>query len=272
LAIGIPTEVRFFDHAAGADLAGRGYQPSLIIANNVMAHVPDLNDFMSGFPPVMSDRTVLTCEVHYLLDLIQKNQFDTLYHEHYSYFTVHAAKRLFAANGLRLFDVERLSTHGGSLRLYGALAASSHAPSRALAEALKAEDDYFADVPGLARNFQVKVDAACSGLVDFLRGLRRDGKSIAGYGAPAKATTLLNIAGIRRALLPFIVDSNPVKQGRLLPGVHVPILAPSAITLNRPDYVLILPWNLRDEIAQEAGFIRQWGGQFVTSIPQLQIF
>lgn len=271
-SIGIPTEVRFFNEAAGAELARRGISPSLIIANNVMAHVPDLNDFVRGFPAVMSDHTVLTCEVHYLRDLIEKNQFDTFYHEHYSYFTIAAARRLFEANGLRLFDVERLPTHGGSLRLYGALASSSHTATARLMEHERAEDAFLGDPELLVAEFQARVEETSSALTDFLRRLRREGKRAAGFGAPAKATTFLNIAGIRRTLLPFIVDSNPAKQGRLLPGVHIPVLDPRAIAREQPDYIVILPWNLRGEIAEQAAFVREWGGRFVTAIPQLEVF
>lgn len=272
IGAGVPTEVRFFGKSLGQELAGRGIAPEFIVANNVLAHVPDLNDFAAGFPPLMSDRTVLTCEIHYFRDLIEKNQFDSFYHEHYSYFTVAAARDLFQRHEMRLFDVERLPTHGGSLRLYMCRAQSHHTNTDRLRDTLADEQTFFDALPIVLDDFQKRVFDVCTSLRQFLVDMRREGRSVAGFGAPAKASTLLNMAGIRRQLLPYTVDNNPSKQGKMLPGVHIPILTADAITIDKPDFLLILPWNLRTEIASNYDVIRQWGGRFVVPIPKLEIF
>lgn len=273
VAAGIPTEVRFFGETLGREIAARGEpKPVLIAANNVLAHVPDLNDFVAGFPHIMSDRTVLTAEIHYFRDLIEKTQFDSFYHEHYSYFTLAAGKRLFAAHGLRVFDAERLPTHGGSLRFYVCRQGSPHADTPRLAAFEADENAFFASLPVVMDEFQARVFDVCGALRDFLLKCRKDGVRVAGFGAPAKASTLLNMAGIRRGLLPYTVDNNPAKQGHLLPGVHIPILSADVLEKDRPDILLILPWNLRDEIANHYAFIRNWGGRFAVPVPRLEIF
>jgi hypothetical protein len=275
VAAGIPTEVRFFGEALGREIASRGTPPPVLIAaNNVLAHVPNLNDFVAGFPHIMSERTVLTIEAHYFRDLIEKTEFDSFYHEHYSYFTLAAAQQLFQRHGLRVFDAERIPTHGGSLRLYICTDPSDHAPAQRLAELESSERAFFAahsDVDVMA-DFQARVFDLSGALRDFLLQSRREGRRVVGFGAPAKASTLLNMAGIRRGLLAYTVDNNPAKQGRLLPGVHIPILAPRVLELDRPDVVLILPWNLRDEIATQYDTIRSWGGRFAVPVPRLEIF
>lgn len=273
IAAGIPTEISFFNAEYGRALASLGgATPALIAANNVLAHVPDLNGFVAGFPHLMDERTVLTIEVHYFPDLIGKTQFDNFYHEHYSYFTLAAATRLFSAHGLRVFDVERLPTHGGSIRLYVCRNESSREASERLAPLAAQEAALFACLPTVMEEFQTRVYDLCGALYEFLRRCRQDGKRVVGFGAPAKAATLLNAAGIRRGLLAYTVDNNPAKQDHLLPGVHIPIRNPSVLEQDKPDFVLILPWNLRDEVAAHYAGIRSWGGRFAVPVPFLEIF
>lgn len=268
---GIETEIEFFGEAVGKALAARGVKPRLVAANNVMAHVPDLNDFVRGFVHLLTGDAVLTVEVHYFRDLFEKTQFDALYHEHFSYFTIRAADRLFHRHGLRVFDVERLATHGGSLRLYICGADASHAASERLAQSLEEDDQFFADAIEQFDRFRARVHGICDDLRRFLSQASREGKTVAGFGAPAKATTLLALASITSDLLPFTVDSNPSKQGRYIPGVHIPILAPQALLESRPDYVVILPWNLKDEIIAQMDGVADWGGSFVSFVPRMEI-
>ncbi len=268
---GIPTDIRFFGEAVGQDLAAKGVRPRLITANNVMAHVPDLNDFARGFLHLLTGDAVLTVEVHYFRDLYEKNQFDAFYHEHYSYFTTRAADLLFRRHGLRLFDVERLPTHGGSLRLYVCRGEAGHPTSERLSQCLEEEKVFFSEAITGFGTFRDRISAVCDDFRRFLLQARNEGKKLAGFGAPAKATTLLTLASVTTDLLPFTVDSNPHKQGRYLPGVHVPILAPQALFENRPDYVIILPWNLKDEIVADWGAVTDWGGSFISFIPKMEI-
>jgi SAM-dependent methyltransferase len=269
---GIPTDVAFFGTRTAERLRKADIAPDLIAANNVMAHVPDLKDFIQGFKTLLKPDGVITVEFPHLVRLMQENQFDTIYHEHFSYFSLLVVERVFAATGLRLFDVQKLPTHGGSLRIFACHADSvvhdrSAAVDEIIAEEIAAGLD---DIATYRRFAQQVVETKCD-LLRFCLDTRRDGKRLAGYGAPAKGNTLLNYCGIGPELLPFTVDRSPHKQGMLLPGVRIPIRAPEAIFQERPDYVLILPWNLANEITGQMAGIREWGGRFVVPIPRVRI-
>lgn len=269
----IPTETAFFGTATARRLREIGYAPQLIAANNVLAHVPDLHDFIDGFRILLAPTGVVTFEFPHLLRLIEENQFDTIYHEHFSYFSFSVVEALFAQHGLVLFDVESLPTHGGSLRIYGRHAAhSALRPTPAVSEMRTAEQAAGLGELETYRIFARRVvDSKCA-LLDFLIGAWRRGERVIGYGAPAKANTLLNYCGIGAELLAFTVDRSPHKQGLLLPGTRIPIMDPSAIMQNKPDYVLILPWNLRDEVVGQMAEVRSWGGRFAVPIPELTVF
>ena len=269
---GIDTWVTFFSTSTAQQLVAQKGKANLLLGNNVLAHVPALNDFVSGLKIALADHGVITMEFPHLLSLIQENQFDTIYHEHFSYFSMLAVARIFAAHGLRIFDVDRLPTHGGSLRIYASHDASSRWAPRTSVEDLIAEErraglDQVASYTGFAE----QVNKTKRDLLDFLVSAKRAGKSIVGYGAPAKGNTLLNFCGIRSDFIDFTVDRSPHKQGMFLPGTHIPILAPEKIFEARPDYLLILPWNLRDEISGQMAAISEWGGKFVVPIPQVRI-
>lgn len=271
-ARGVRTEVAFFNAETAQALAARGDRADLMAANNVLAHVPDINGFVAGFRHVLKPQGVLTFEFPHLLSLIQQVQFDTIYHEHYSYLSLLAVEQVLGAHGLRVFDVERLPTHGGSLRLFCARGDAGFSETDSL-RALRAEED----AAGLGRietyqGFSPKVDAVRDGFRAFLRRAMDEGKSIAAYGAAAKGNTFLNYCGTTAGDIVCAFDANPAKQGRFLPGSHVPILPPSEVPQVRPDYVLILPWNLKDEIAGQLTFVREWGGRFVTAVPQVEVF
>lgn len=244
----------------------------LLVANNVMAHVPDLNDFVGGIGTVLAPDGVATIEVPHLLRLVESNQFDTIYHEHFSYFSMLTARRVLAAHGLELFDVEELRSHGGSLRLFAQRTESGQHPvSERVTELAERERSLGFDTLEGHLAFAPRVHETKWRLVEFLVARRREGKRIAGYGAPGKGNTLLNFCGIRTDLLDFTVDRNPYKQGKFLPGTHIPILPPEALAEARPDYILILPWNLKDEIAAQLAYARAWGAKFVVPIPEVQV-
>ena len=266
--VGVKTLVRFFGVELAKELAAEGKQADLIAGNNVLAQVPDLNDFVGGFPIALKPQGVLTLEFPHLLRLIEQNQFDTIYHEHFSYFSLGAVERILAAHGMRVFDVQELWTHGGSLRIFGCRAEASHAEAPAVA-ALRAREIAFGleDLQTYAA-FDRHVRDTKHKLLALLIELKRAGKKIVGYGAPGKGNTLLNYCGIRTDFLDFTVDRNPYKHGRYLPGTRIPVLAPAALKHARPDCVLILPWNLKDEIMQQLAFIRDWGGRFIVPIPE----
>jgi SAM-dependent methyltransferase len=269
---GVPTEVAFFGVETAKRLRASGFVPDLIAANNVMAHVPDLNDFVAGFKVFLAPQGVLTVEFPHLLRLIDENQFDTIYHEHFSYFSLLVVDRLLTQHGLRLFDVQELSTHGGSLRIFACHEGNPAHPRLPSVEDLLAREK----ASGLAgldvyRRFgQQVIDSKCD-ILDFCLSARRENKRIAGYGAPAKGNTLLNYCGIGPEFIEYTVDRSPHKQGLLLPGSRIPIHAPEQIFRTRPDYVLILPWNLKDEIMQQMSAVRDWGGKFVVPIPRVEI-
>src|SRR3954466_911938 len=250
--LGIETIVRFFGRELAADLVAQGKRADLIAANNVMAHVPDLNDFVAGFEILLADNGVLTVEVPHLLRLVEDNQFDTIYHEHFQYFSCLTAQKVFAAHGLELFDVEELKSHGGSLRYYAQRASTGTWPmSERVQELTNRERALGFDTLEGHLGFTAKVEETKWSLLEFLIAKRREGKRIAGYGAPGKGNTLLNYCGIRTDLLDYTVDRNRYKQGRFLPGTHIPIHAPEKIAEDRPDYILILPWNLKEEIVAQ---------------------
>ena len=270
-ARGVPTEVRFFNEDTGRDLAARGLRADLMAANNVLAHVPDIGAFVAGFPHALKDEGVLTFEFPHLLNLIEQVQFDTIYHEHFSYLSLLTVEQVLAANGMRVFDVELLPTHGGSLRLFCARASSGHEETEAL-RALRAREA----AAGLGDldtygGFTPRVEAVRESFRAFLATAKAQGKRIAAYGAAAKGNTFLNYCGASAADIVAAFDANPAKQGRFLPGSHVPILAPDQVAKVRPDYVLILPWNLKDEIMGQLAFIRDWGGRFVTASPETRV-
>jgi hypothetical protein len=271
-AKGIDTWVEFFTASSAQELVSKRRKADLILGNNVLAHVPALNDFIEGLKILLSEHGVITMEFPHLLCLIQDNQFDTIYHEHFSYFSFLAVTRIFATHGLRIFDVDRLSTHGGSLRIYATHEASKRWEEQAsVAEVLVDERHAGLDDISSYSNFSEQVNKTKLDLLRFLIDLKHAGKKIVGYGAPAKGNTLLNFCGIRSDFLDFTVDKSSQKQGMFLPGTHIPIVAPEKIFEIKPDYVLILPWNLQDEIASQMSGIAAWGGKFIVPIPQVRI-
>jgi 2-polyprenyl-3-methyl-5-hydroxy-6-metoxy-1,4-benzoquinol methylase len=267
----IPTVVKFFGRNTAEELAGEGHRADLMVANNVLAHVPDINDFVEGFRILLKPAGVATFEFPHLLNLIRLNQFDTIYHEHFSYLSLLAAERIFRRARLRVFDVERLPTHGGSLRLFVCHMDAENPELRAVAEVRAEEDAAGLDGDAAYLAFEAKVRETKRALLELLIGLKRAGKTIVGYGAPAKGNTLLNYCGVRADMIEFTVDRSPHKQGRFLPGTRLPIHAPSHIDEVKPDYVLILPWNLEREITRELAHVREWGCRFIVPIPTARI-
>ena len=269
---GVPTLVRFFGVQVATELAEEGRCADLVLGNNVLAQVPDLNDFVEGLKILLKPNGVLTLEFPHLLRLIERNEFDTIYHEHFSYFSMLTTLRIMQTHGLKLFDVEELSTHGGSLRVYACRAESQTHKIDASVEKLIAEEENagLASMEGYKR-FALQVKQTKWALVDFLLTAVRQGKTVAGYGAPGKSATLLNYCGIGKDLIEYTVDRSPHKQGRFLPGSHIPIYHPDRISETKPDYVIILPWNLKDEIIEQLQYIREWGGRFVVPIPQVAV-
>jgi SAM-dependent methyltransferase len=273
VARGIPTEVAFFGATTARRLRAAGHAPALMCANNVMAHVPDLHDFVEGFRILLAPGGVLTVEFPHLLRLMQQSQFDTIYHEHFSYFSLITAEMVLAQHGLVVFDVEELPTHGGSLRIHVRHVEDAGKPVSAAVDALRRREELAGlNGPEAYSAFAAQVVETKCALLDFLVGCRRAGQRVVGYGAPAKGNTLLNYCGVGPELLPFTVDASPHKQGLLLPGTRIPIRPPGAILEEKPDFVLILPWNLREEISREMAAIRDWGGRFVVPIPTVQVF
>ena len=270
---GVPTMTTMFRTEVARELAAAGTRADLLCGANVLAQVSDLNDFVAALKLLLKPRGVITIEFPHLMRLMEENQFDTIYHEHFSYFSLLTAERIFAAHGLTLFDVEELTTHGGSLRLYARHVEDEGKPVGARVLELRAREE----IGGFTRldryaSFGEQVKETKRKLLDFLITAKRQGKSVAGYGAPGKGNTLLNYCGIRTDFLDYTVDRSPHKQGKFLPGTHIPIFHPAKIRETRPDYVLILPWNLRDEIMEQMSHIREWGGQFVVPIPEVKVY
>ena len=269
---GIPTLARFFGKALAGELAASGQQAELIVGNNVLAHVPDLDDFVGALQLLLKPGGVCTLEFPHLLRLIEGNQFDTIYHEHLSYFSFAAAEEILLRHRLAVFDVEEIPTHGGSLRVFaGHAGEDARTPTPRAFQLKQREIEAGMRQPGTYAGFEERVRECKRALLELLTGLKRAGKSVVAYGAPAKGNTLLNYCGVGRDFLDYTVDLNPHKQGRFLPGTHLPIYAPERIRQTRPDYVLLLPWNLRDEIVSQLREIRQWGGRFIVPIPQAEI-
>lgn len=270
-ALGVPVLREFFGETLGRQLHAQGRRADLIIGNNVYAHVPDINDFTRGMKALLNTGGTITLEFPHLLRLLAHTQFDTIYHEHFSYLSLYAVGRIFASCGLRVTDVEELSTHGGSLRVYGCHADDDRADSPAVASMLRAEHDAGLQSPQVYQDFQARVDEIKNGFVDFLIRQRRAGKTVAAYGAAAKGNTLLNYAGVKPDLLPLVCDAAPYKQGKYLPGSRIPIHAPAKLEAVRPDYVVVFPWNIIEEVMQQNRHVRDWGGKFVTAVPTLDI-
>lgn len=268
---GIETLERFFDRDFAAEFVRERRAADLIVANNVLAHVPNINDFIAGLAAALAAKGTITVEFPHLMELVAKRQFDTIYHEHFSYFSFHTVRQIFAAHGLKIWDVEQLSTHGGSLRLWAAHANSRQVETSAVPALLRIEADASMHDSAYYQGFQAQADAVKDDCLGFLLEQRRAGHRVAGYGAAAKGNTLLNYAGVRPDLLPYVVDASPHKQGHWLPGSRIPVVAESRLREERPDFVLILPWNLREEIMAQLSYIREWGGQFVTFVPSLRV-
>jgi SAM-dependent methyltransferase len=270
--LGIPSLVKFFGVDTAKEMVAEGIRADLLIGNNVLPHVPDLNDFIEGEKILLADTGVMTMEFPHLMQLMRLNQFDTIYHEHFSYFSLNVAERVFAAHGLVVFDVEELPTHGGSLRIYARHDSDTQKAITANVTDLRArEEAYGLRDLNIYDAFAEQVRETKRRLLQFLIEAKRQGKSIAGYGAPAKGNTLLNYCGIRDDFLDYTVDLSPRKQGTYLPGTHLPIYAPDKIKQTKPDYILILPWNLKDEIVAQMAYIKEWGGKFVVPIPQVEV-
>jgi SAM-dependent methyltransferase len=273
VARGIPTLVEFFGADLGRRLAGEGKRADLICGANVLAQVPNPRDFVQGIKALLKPNGVVTIEFPHLMRLMADNQFDTIYHEHFSYFSFLSAERLFGDQGLKLFDVEELPTHGGSLRIWARHAEDQSKPVTERAQELR-QREIAAGLLRLEtyRGFDEQVKETKRKLLEFLIAARRAGKKVVGYGAPGKGNTLLNYCGIRTDFLDFTVDRNDYKQGKFLPGTHIPILHPDRIRDEKPDYVLILPWNLAPEVQKQLAHVREWGGQFVVPIPEVRVF
>ena len=270
--IGVPTLVKFFGEDLARDLAGQGRQADLIVANNVLAHVPALNDFVAGIALLLKPAGTATIEFPHLLELIEHVEFDTIYHEHYSYFSLYAIEQVFRRHGLRLYDAERLPTHGGSLRVFASHARRTDLEDSPLLRELRAEESAagLADLATYLR-FAERVENCRRSLLEFIELAKHEGKKLAAYGAAAKGNTLLNFCGVTPADIALVADRNPHKQSKFLPGTHIPVVSPEALLRSRPDYVLILPWNLQEEIRQQLREIKAWGGRFVTPVPVVRV-
>lgn len=271
-ARGIPTVVEFFGTETARRLAAEGCRANLLLGNNVLGHVPEVNDFVAGMKLLLKPAGVITMEFPHLQRLVEECQFDTIYHEHFSYFSFCAVERIFARQGLTLFDVEELPTHGGSLRIYARHKDFEGYPVSPRVGALRSREQVLGyEDRSLYAGFAERVKAVKRDLLDFLITQKRQGRSIVGYGAPAKGNTLLNYCGVSTDMIDYTVDLNPRKQNHLLPGTRIPVFSPDHIAETKPDYVLILPWNLRDEIMTQMGHIREWGGRFVLATPEVRV-
>lgn len=269
---GVPSEVKFFGRETAKYIADEHGKPDLLLGNNVLAHVPDLNDFVGGMKILLKQGGVITMEFPHLHQLMMHNQFDTIYHEHFSYLSVITVQQVFAAHRLRLFDVQEIPTHGGSLRIFVCHDDDASKPVGPNVDAVKGREI----AAGLDRldayaSFGAQVKETKREILDFLIKARRAGKTVVGYGAPGKGNTLLNYCGIREDFLDYTVDRNPYKQGKYTPGTHIPILSPDEIQKTKPDYLFLLPWNLADEIVSQCSYIRSWGGKFVVPIPRIKV-
>jgi SAM-dependent methyltransferase len=275
IAKGIPTDITFFNTSYAKKLREKVKLADLIIGNNVLAHNPNLHDFVEAMKVALKPNGIITMEFPHLMRLIQENQFDTIYHEHFSYFSFYAVKKLFSLHELEIFDVEEIPTHGGSLRIYAKHKGANGkllATTKRVEELLEKEKDFGLFDLQTYSNFRKKVEATKRAFLLFLIKAKNEGKKIVGYGAPAKASTLLNYCGVRTDFIDYTVDRNPHKQGKFIPGVHIPIKHPDKIKEDKPDYVIIFPWNIKDEIMEQLKYIREWGGKFVVPIPELKVY
>ncbi len=270
-ARGIETIERFFGLDFASELVAQRGPADLVVGNNVLAHVPDLNDFVAGVAHLLAAEGVATFEFPHLLELVRHRQFDTVYHEHFSYFSLHVVRAVFAAHGLRVWDVEQLETHGGSLRVWACRDGASHATQDAVPALMAVEVAAGMTSQAFYRGFQAVAETVKDDFLRFLLGQKQAGKHVAAYGAAAKGNTLLNFAGVRRDLLHFVVDASPHKQGRFLPGSRIPVVDESHLRDAKPDYVVVLPWNLRTEITAQLAYVREWGGRLVFAVPTLDI-
>ncbi len=269
---GIPTLVQFFNASLAQDMVQREGKANLILGNNVLAHVPDLNDFIKGMKILLANDGIITLEFPHILRLVEENQFDTIYHEHFSYFSFFTIEKIFAHHGLTLFDVDEIPTHGGSLRIYACHTGdSTKAITHRMDSLRQKEIDQGICTMDYYQKFSKTVSATKKQIWNFFVEAKKQNKRIAGYGAPAKGNTLLNFCGIGRDFIPFTVDRNPYKQNRYLPGTHIPIKNVEKIEEEKPDFLFILPWNLKNEIIEQMAFIRKWGGKFVVPIPRLEV-
>ena len=271
-AAGVATDVAFFGRATAERLRSQGCRADLIVGNNVFAHVPDINDFVAGFAILLKPDGIVSLEFPHVLKLIEQTQFDTIYHEHFSYLSLYTTEKILAAHGLKVFDVAELPTHGGSLRVMASLSGiKAHGESEGLAKVRRDEAAAGIDSDALYSGFESKVQALRTAFVEFLNRAKTDRKTVAAYGAAAKGNTLLNYCRVGTDLIDYVVDLNPHKQGCFLPGSRLPIYAPARLAETKPDYVLILPWNLKEEIMTQTDYVRNWGGQFVVAVPRLAI-
>ncbi|MDG4719069.1 MULTISPECIES: class I SAM-dependent methyltransferase [Thalassospira] len=268
---GVRSLVAFFGKETAESVVAEHGHADLTAANNVLAHVPDINDFVSGFAAILKDDGVSTFEFPHLLNLLDKTQFDTIYHEHFSYLSLYAVEKCFAANGLKVFDVEELPTHGGSLRVWAQKMVGTRPETDRLIALRAKEADAGIATLACYEGFETKVQAIRDSLLAFLKKAKADGKTVAGYGAAAKGNTLLNYCAVGTDLVDFVVDANPHKQNTLLPGSRIPVHAPDMLKERKPDYVLILPWNLQNEIMESVGYVRDWGGQFLVAVPEVTV-
>ncbi len=270
---GIDSIVEFFGVSLAKLLVEKGTKADVLLGNNVLAHVPDINDFVSGLPILLKENGVITFEFPHLLQLIDKNQFDTIYHEHFCYLSLIAVQEIFAKHGLQIFDVEEVTTHGGSLRIFAKhINDTTKVITQNVADIRLKEEQFGLKDIAVYENFQSSAEKVKNDFTQFLIEAKNQGKLVAAYGAAAKGNTLLNFAGTKKDLLQFVVDASPHKQNKFLPGVHIPVYDETVIKNTKPDYIVILPWNLKDEIATQLGYIKEWGGKFVVAVPNLQIF
>lgn len=269
---GIETLEEFFGVGLAQKLAKQGKQVDLMVANNVLAHVPDINDFVRGFTLLLKPQGVATFEFPHLMHLIEQKQFDTIYHEHFSYLSFTTVEQIFKVNGLKVFDVEEMYTHGGSLRVFAQRTDTGmHPLSKSVSQSLERESKAGMKDAVYYQGFQDKANKVKNDLLVFLLNAKKEGKTVAAYGAAAKGNTLFNYAGIKPDLIPFVCDASPSKQGKFLPGSRIPILPPTALKENKPDIILIIPWNIADEIIHQHSYVREWGGVFVIAVPELQV-
>jgi 2-polyprenyl-3-methyl-5-hydroxy-6-metoxy-1,4-benzoquinol methylase len=269
---GIESIVDFFGVRLASELVAKGVKADVLLGNNVLAHVPDINDFVGGLKILLNNDGVITMEFPHLLQLIQHNQFDTIYHEHFSYLSLLTVQQIFNKQGLSIFDVEEISTHGGSLRIFAAHTDDlSKVVSPSLNKVLNKELTFGLDNLDTYSNFQAKANQVKNDFLLFLLQAKKENKKVAAYGAAAKGNTLLNYCGIKSDLISFVVDANPAKQNKYLPGIHIPVFNEQYLKNERPDYVIILPWNIKHEVIEQLKYIKEWGGHFVTAIPKLQI-